>query len=506
MLSPSRASMAIALLLLAAAGLRAEVLVRWDRAAIPSPDSLGISTVVVPAKNETAVRDALGRGYRVFLEVEAARLGTLVLPRGNVAGVLVSGKPGAASVRALEQRIGARGVTVHVLDARASWPHIRSNWVTRNNNQVLQVTGRSAQPWIESNAALLRIIRASRRMAREPITYAWKPITLSEIDEGPQLENYLIAIAEAGSFGADLVLPLHPRFEAQLSLGYPEARAAWTEIRRAIEFYSWELPARYEPIANIGVVAREPMLSFEIMNLLARHNLPFALLDPAQLKGRSLSAFDLLIAVEETTTEEIPTLAAFAQKGGTVVLVHPAGSLPWRSTEPENKSQTRATYRHGTGRIVEVLAPVSDPNAFALEMRQVLGADKRIVDIWNGITVLTAPYRAPNKDDGEASGGPGTQADTVLLTVLNYAAQPLPIQLRVRGTFSQVHYESPGEPLTRLPYEHRDGFTELVLPALRIGGRVFLTRAPELNREPPSPRAPEPGTSRAPEPANAETR
>jgi hypothetical protein len=179
--------LAIVLLLLAATGLSAEVLVRWDRDAIPSPGSLGISTIVIPAKNEAAVRDALRRGYRVFLEVDAARLGTLRLPPGNVGGVLVTGKPGAAAIRALEQRVASRGVTVRVLDERAGWPHIRSNWVTRNNNQVLQVTGRSAQPWIENNAALLRIIRATGPTAHAPITYTWKPITLSEVEEGPQL-------------------------------------------------------------------------------------------------------------------------------------------------------------------------------------------------------------------------------------------------------------------------------------------------------------------------------
>jgi hypothetical protein len=61
---------------------------------------------------------------------------------------------------------------------------------------------------------------------------------------------------------------------------------------------------------------------------------------------------------------------------------------------------------------------------------------------------------------------------------LNYAAQPLPIQVRVRGLFSDVRYEAPGQPATLLPFEHRDGSTEFVLPALRIGARIFLTRLP----------------------------
>ena len=98
-------------------------------------------------------------------------------------------------------------------------------------------------------------------------------------------------------------------------------------------------------------------------------------------------------------------------------------------------------------------------------MRQRLGSEHRVVDVWNGITVLVAPYsRATSKD--------------LVLTVVNYAAQPLPIQLRVRGTFSEVQYEAPGQPAVLLSFEVRNGGTEFVLPALSVGGRVFLNRVP----------------------------
>ena len=129
------------------------------------------------------------------------------------------------------------------------------------------------------------------------------------------------------------------------------------------------------------------------------------------------------------------------------------------------KTDERVSYRFGEGRVVEVLKGIADPNTFALEMRQILGPDHRVIDIWNGITVLTAPHQEPT-------------GDTVLVTALNYAHDPLPVQLRVAGTFSLVRYESPEEPAALLPRQHRNGYTEFVLPALHIGGRVFLTRAP----------------------------
>ena len=65
----------------------------------------------------------------------------------------------------------------------------------------------------------------------------------------------------------------------------------------------------------------------------------------------------------------------------------------------------------------------------------------------------------------------------MIVTAVNYAHQAMPVQLRVRGTFSQVHYESPEDAPALLRHEHRDGHTEFLVPALRIGARIFLTGA-----------------------------
>lgn len=471
--SPSARLLRVAVVLLACCGpgrsAHAEVLIRWDQPQIPSPLSLGISTVVVPAGN---VRSALAAGYRVWVEVDASALAGFTPPAGDIAGVAVNGEATAAQLASIKQRL--RGAArVVVVDVRGKWPHIRTNWVTSNNG-VLQVSNRSAQPWIENNAALMRLIRATAAAGAAPwVSYPWRPITLSDIDEGPDVEHYLVAIAEAGSFGGDLLLPLHERFQKSLLMGEPRARAGWDRIRRYVEFYSWDLPARYHPSANVGVVASDPMAWFEIMNLLARHNLPFEWLSPGRVRTDPLDAFALLIVLDRPDPAALQTLAAFVRKGGTLVVdaavsraAGPAAAkMPWAETPPVQQSDDRASYRLGEGRVVEVLKGVPDPNRFALEIRELLGPQRRVLDIWNGITVVAAAYANP---DGSSA----------LVTALNYAHQPLPVQLRVAGTYSLVQYESPEAPPARLPYQHRDGYTEFVLPALEIGGRVFLSRSP----------------------------
>ena len=116
------------------------------------------------------------------------------------------------------------------------------NSVTLRRN-VLQAANRSAQPWLDSNAVFVRIAAAQGDRAPLLLSYTWEPVTVADASAGPALQHYLVAIAEAGSFGYDLVLPLHEGFQRSLLMGQPAARADWQEIRRYIEFASWDLPA-----------------------------------------------------------------------------------------------------------------------------------------------------------------------------------------------------------------------------------------------------------------------
>jgi hypothetical protein len=458
----------LAMLAMTTREARAETLIRWDFERIPPPQALGLSTLVVPAGQAATIRTALEQGYRVYVEIEAASAATFK-PITGTAGVIVKGTLPAAQI----ERLAPQGTPVRVADDRGKWPHIRTNWVTRNKD-VLQVTNRSSQPWLENNEALVRIAMDRTPAPTSPVllTYAWQPVTVSDLDRGPRLENYLVAIAEAGSFGADLLLPLHQRFEEALVTGDPDARADWDEIKRFVSFYAWNVPFQHQPLANVAVVTADPMRSFEVMNLLARHNLPFLSIAPAALASNSLIGIDLLIVLDDPDERGLQRVQAFASSGGTALVAGTAAvksgpaanGLPWHGS-PAVTGERRVSYTVGKGRVIESQEAPVDPNTFALEMRQLLGSERRIVDIWNGITVLVAPF-ARRSGDG------------VVLTALNYAAQPLPIQVRVRGTFSAVQYEAPGQPPVLLAFEHRDASTEFVLPALRIGARIFLTRLP----------------------------
>lgn len=446
---------------LVTAPARAEVLVRWDLDRVPSRESLGIAALVIPASKPEVVQEAAAKGFRVYLEVAAAALPGLGTPPEWVGGVVVRGTASPQQLDEVRRRLRSPGARVLSVDERGVWPHVRLNWVTMRNN-VLQVSSRTAQPWIDSNAVFTRIAGARSGDGPLLLSYAWEPITVADTHRGPALENYLVAVAEAGSFGSDLVLPLHEGFQNDLLMGKPVARAEWQEIRRYLEFYSGDLPSRYRRVSNVAVIAADPMGSVEILRLLSRHNLPFELVTPDALRGDGgLKAFDLVIVLDPLEEAQAGPLAAFAKGGATVVLNGPAPRAQWAGAVQVLENDRQVTYSLGGGRLVTLRDPIADPDEFARDVRDLLGPDRRVVDVWNGITVMLAPYEEP--------GG-----DTVMITALNYAHQAQPIQVRVKGLFSTGHYESPESAPVLLPLRHRNGHTEFVLPALRVGGRVFL--------------------------------
>lgn len=420
-------AVAFCLLLGLAANAHGEVLVRWDQDRVPAAEALAVRSLLVPIERTAAIRDAAQKGYRVYVEVDAGQLAALRVPPAAEGGVVVRGAATAAQLRRARSTLLRPGARLLTLDQRGKWPHVRLNEVTKRND-VLQVAGRSAQPWLENNGALVRLAGLASTDATALLSYPWTPLTMSDEDEGPAVEHYLVAIAEAGSTGASLVLSLHPRLQRGLLAGRPDARRDWEVIRRYLEFYAWDVPRQYEPMATVGVITADPFASFEMLNLLTRHNLPVRLLSSTSLTPPDVDGLALLVVVDAPGAEASGVVARFEKAGGAVV-------------RPE--------------------LPVVDPNAFAMDVRNRLGPERRVVDIWNGITVLVEPRIDP--DDG-----------TVLLSLVNYAHQARPVQVRVRGTFASVEYESPGQAAMLLPFTHRHGSTEFVVPELHVGGRVFL--------------------------------
>lgn len=335
-----------------------------------------------------------------------------------------------------------------------------------DRNGVLEVSSPTQQPWIDSNVALIRFERTYHPRETPIVDFEWTLADSVEKQYGPPREDYELAVAEAGAFHADLILPLHQHFQNELAQGNPEGLEAWSEIRRTVEFYAQgDEKQKMTLISNVGVITGDYDSSYEAMNLMARHNIPFRLVKPRDLESNQLDGMALIAIFSPLNLAAAQAVERFAAKGGTAVLVGQQGNFPWHSGQPVHKNSEAAVYKVETGKVVEIAAPIVNPEPFAKDVWGLLPDAERELSLWNALTTLAAAY-------GE-TGGSG-----VLVSLVNYSGQAIRVQARVQGSFSQAQYETPEQGCcVSLKTVEQNGFTEFIVPSLHVGGRVHLSGA-----------------------------
>ena len=139
--------------------------------------------------------------------------------------------------------------------------------------------------------------------------------------------------------------------------------------------------------------------SYEPINLLARHNIPFAVLKASDLKPQSLDRFDLLVVFATMDNSAMKALADFASKGGVAVVVDAHGPYPWQSGQSIPAGEHSVAYAIDKGRIIELQGQVIDPETFAQDIRRLLDKDQDkdqlALSLWNALTVVAVSYQSP---------------------------------------------------------------------------------------------------------------
>lgn len=146
-------------------------------------------------------------------------------------------------------------------------------------------------------------------------------------------------------------------------------------------------------------------------------------------------------------------------------MVDQRGDYPWHANPPSRQDAHSATFSVGSGEIVELREPVTDPETFARDLRRLIGPERSALGLWNSLTTLVTAYRQ------DATG-------ETTLYVINYADVPDNVQVQIQGRFTSVQFESPDEGCCRpvQALEH-NGFTEFTIPRLTIAVRVHLKSA-----------------------------
>jgi hypothetical protein len=409
--------------------------------------------------------NARRQGYRVYVEapLQQARAVAEEGARAGWTGVILDipvdeRKATPAAVTRLQSAYPK--LKFLVLGSMGKQPQMRGSLVIRNDS-VLEVSSPTAQPWIDTNLAAIKVEQRRNRSQVPLYTFAWV-----SSDQGQQksitVSDYSLAVAEAGAFHANVVLQLDQRLQMALSHHDPEAWALWAKVRSTADFYSHLTDEGLQPVANVAVVVDRLDTRDEALNLLARHNIPFQVFLAADLKAVEVGDFNLVIVFAKPNKVAAEQIAGLATRGKTVVLVDAHGSYPWHRNQPNQLNEHTVSYQLGAGKILELSEPVTDPEAFAQDIRRLLGKGDALLSLWNGLTTIAVPY----KEHG------GTLK---AIELVNYATDPIRLQVQVKGSFRSIRYETPehGCCQSLVPVTH-ESFTEFVIPELRIAGRVRL--------------------------------
>jgi hypothetical protein len=454
------------------------VFLRWTYSEVPPATTLAIKDVVISWNDgaPSLLESARKQGYHVYFEAAPQQASAAAKASKNgVAGILLKVSPSeqtdvAATLQTLRSLYPK--LTFLVLNPAGKQPQMRGTLVLSKNG-VLEVSSPTAQPWLDTNLALIRIEQALRPDQVPLYSFEWELTDSLQKLEGPNVEDYLVAIAEAGAFHADLVLSPHESLQKALSRNDADAMNLWKQMQHYLEFYSRRIDPPVEPAGKLGVLAGDYKKSYEPINLLARHNIPFRILRPSDLTANRLKEFDILIVLA-SAMQNVKSITDFATRGGTAILMDLPGSYPWQSGARVQTGEHWVAYGVGRGRVIELSEPVPDPETFAQDVRRLIDKQKVLISLWNALTTVAVPYREPH-------GGVTT------VELVNYAEEPLRVQVRVKGSFHTIRYETPErgccESLTPVL---RNGFTEFVIPDLRIGGRVHLKEARAIERQGPT--------------------
>ena len=222
------------------------------------------------------------------------------------------------------------------------WPRMKMS--ERRDGAVAGPTG---APWIDSNTWVSRL--AAVRAPQRPV---WLGFELAKGDPVPGAPAYQIAIADSAATGARWMVTLDDSLRKALPAGDAEALKTWRGISTTLAFFEkhrdWNA---WQPWGSVGILSsfagKDEFLSQEVLNLAARRNLLYRVLDrtapdgqrrnPAERRNLPYRVLDrstpanhrleglravLYVDNDPPSPELKNNLSAFAQSGGLLIIPH----------------------------------------------------------------------------------------------------------------------------------------------------------------------------------------
>jgi hypothetical protein len=340
------------------------------------------------------------------------------------------------------------------LQRRATWAVRAVEGVSPGVGRATEATTASATAglWIDSNVWLVRSLRpgADRR-----------PVWISHRPNAESPGNYLKSIADAAAAGGRWIVTLEDGLRARLLRRDPAALAEWREIGTYLTFFEQHAKWRgFAPFGNVGIILDTAGPNLEVaeeyLNLVARRQIPYRVLDRSRLNAASFTGLRAVLAFDlaPPTEAERKLLRAFAAEGG-LVMIGPS----WGSA-PKEQSYTMLAVEQGEVAVYKDEAP--DPESVARDINDLVPTPDLGVSVFNAPSVLSYVSRP---DDGKG----------LLIQLVNYATAPgEDISIWITGRFSAARMLSPGSEPLDLAVRRSGSRTEITVPKLAQYGAVIV--------------------------------
>ena len=311
--------------------------------------------------------------------------------------------------------------------------------------------GASAVPWIDSNIWLVRSLRRGPQ---------WQPVWIDQQPSPSSPGDYSRCVADAAVAGGRWIIALDDDLRTRLFRREAASLGEWRRIVSYLKFAEEHADWRsFAPYGNVGIIvdaaSKNPEVSNEYLNLVARRQIPYRLMERSALARESLGVFQAVLALDlaSPTTGERNLLNEFATNGGTVV----AG--PWWGGAPKDDSFIEVPT--GKGRAVIYKDEPPDPESVAKDLVELL--EPNVL----GLSLFNVP---------SAISYISTRDKQVLIQLLNYATIPSKrVTVRFNGRFHTARYYSPEDaPIELAVHATENGRTEFLIPQLTAWGAVLL--------------------------------
>ena len=354
----------------------------------------------------------------------------------------------------------ASSATVALSDS--VWPGIRGN---AGRNGTAAIAGPTGIPWLDSNAWLIQWAR--RRCESKGLWLAFEP---AQTESALAAESYLLALADTESCGARWIVSLDDSFRSALSSQQATALERWKEITGAIAFFrSRSAWSELHPKAALGIATgaaeADVATQGEILNLLARRQVPFRILGKSL--WRAAETQDLVAILCSDTNPPDPTqrgvLLKFAEHGGLLIVPNtwerPDGALVSHDLEDDY-----ALVRVGNGRMAWARGSWQDPYRVAEEVHLLMSRRNDLVRLGNGASMSVC-----------CTGSSDGRMMLVQLVSFDRRSSRVPVSLWVKPHFRAARLWKLGssEPMI-LSAKTEQGGQELSLPPFATYAAVEL--------------------------------